>query len=237
VQIKINNKVFTFPSSLSEMTLGQRIAFQQEHGNLLDAMLTSILEMPEGPEKQLEVMHFQFEKMFRTFSFFSGFTVEELKASEFIEEIASIYYANVAQVMEHEAQIELQPSYQFMGEEWVIHPPELKQGSEMTFGEFIDAKQIIKNLIDLGASKWEQLVCLAAIYFRKKGEPYQASFMYEGSERQELMKQLPMDIALAVGFFLSSSVNLYLNTLQFSSRAVSDQMAVSVQPTMSAMAG
>jgi len=55
---------------------------------------------------------------------------------------------------------------------------------------------------------------LSAIYLRKKGEEYDESFLYEGSDRLELMKQLPMDIALAVGFFLSSSMNLYINHFQ-----------------------
>jgi hypothetical protein len=55
MQVQINDKTFTFPSSLSEFTLGQRIDFQEQYGNELDEMLKSIIEMPEGIDKDLEV--------------------------------------------------------------------------------------------------------------------------------------------------------------------------------------
>lgn len=217
MRVIINSKEIILPSSLAEFTLGQRIAFQEEHGKILDVMLKSILEIPEGLERELELSEFHFEKMFRTFSFFSGFPVDVLKESDFVDDLARIYYSSLASLFESEDQVELKPEYVFNGELWEIHPPELKNGSKLKFGEFIDSKQIIKEMIDLGESNWSAMLKLCAIYLRKKGEPYKEEFIYEGSERMELFKSLPMDIALAVGFFLTSSTNLYLNTSRSSS--------------------
>ena len=214
MRIRINDTDVVIPSSLSEFTLGQRIAFQEEYGNDLDVWVKRILEMPDGIEKELETTEFQFEKMFRSFAFFAGTTSEALKESEFIDDIAAIYYSWLACLFESEAEVQIQQEYIWKGETWVLHPPALKHGDKMAFGEFIDAKQMIKDLSDLGAGHWEKMLRLCAIYLRKTGEEYQESFLYEGSERLELMKQLPLDIAMGVGFFLTSSMNLCIHHFQ-----------------------
>lgn len=214
MRILINDKEVVFPSSLSEFTLGQRIAFHTEHGELLDKMLESILAMEDESEREIEMMNLHLEKMFRTFAFFAGCTLEAVKDDKFIDDVARIYYACLSVLFDEEKNIELQQSFAWKDEEWVIATPELKHGDRMKFGEFIDAKQTIKNMADLGKDKWEAMLPLCAIYLRKKDEPYKQEFLYEGSDRMEEMKQLPMNIAMQVGFFLNSIVNFYLNTLQ-----------------------
>ncbi|MVT11368.1 hypothetical protein [Chitinophaga tropicalis] len=210
MRLTINDNQVIIPSSLSEFTLGQRIAFQEEYGNELDTWAKTILEMEDGQEKELEFTSFQIEKMFRTFAFFAGCTPESLQESEFVDDIANIYYSCLTLLFEQEEQIELQPEYIWKGETWVLHPPHLQHGDKMTFGELIDAKQIVKDLSELGKSHWDKLLRLCAIYLRKPNEEYHESFVYADSERIEMMKELPMDIALAVGFFLTASINIYI---------------------------
>jgi hypothetical protein len=60
------------------------------------------------------------------------------------------------------------------------------------------------------------MVKLCAIYFRKKGEPYSEEFLYEDSDRIKLMHELPMNYAMQVGFFLTSSLSFWINTLMYS---------------------
>jgi hypothetical protein len=141
-----------------------------------------------------------------------------LKTSEFLDKIAGIYYANLQTLFEEEAAIELRTEYTWKGQIWELHPPELKHGDKMAFGEFIDSKQLVKDLHDLGQNKWQIMLRLAAIYLRKQGEAYEESFLYDDSERLKLMRDLPMDIALSVGFFLNSSLNFSLNRLMYLSR-------------------
>lgn len=212
MRININDKEVVFPSSLSEYTLGQRIAFEQEHGVILNKMLESILAMADDEKRELELINFQLEKMFRTFAFFAGCTLEAVQDAKFVDDVSIIYYSCLAVLFEEEDKMELQRSFTWEGAEWEISPPELKHGDKMKFGEFIDAKQVVKDMADLGRGKWEAMLPLCAIYLRKKDEPYKQEFLYEGSDRMELMKKLPMDMAMQVGFFLSGTMNFYLNT-------------------------
>ena len=216
MRVVINDKEVVIPSSLSEITLGQRIDFHNQYGKELDQMLTSIMEMEEGPERELEVAQYHFERMFMTFGFFAGVEPEALKESKFIDDIANIYYSSLQVLFEDENNLDPQRLFNWKGEVWEIAPPLLSQSSKMKFGEIIDSKQIVQDLIELGAGKWEMMQKLAAIFLRKQDEPYRKEFMYEDSERLQLMRELPMDIALQIGFFLSSSINFCQNTLMSS---------------------
>lgn len=216
MRIIINDKEVVFPSSLSEFTLGQRIDFQKEHGDLLDKMLDSIMNMEDEFQKEIELIEFRMEKMFRTFAFFTGCTVEAIKESKFIEDVHNIYHSCLEVLFEEEENQELQRSFIWGDAEWLLESPELKNGSKMKFGEFIEAKQIVKDMKDLGAGKWETMPRLCAIYLRKKGEEFNEEFLYDDSERLQLMKQLPMNITNQVGFFLTGTMNFYLNTLKYS---------------------
>ena len=174
----------------------------------------AILAMPEGPLKELEVLHYGYEKMFRTVAFFLKVDPASLSESNYIDEIARIYYSSAAVLLEQEKEITLEKEIIWNDEIWVISAPELAQGSPMTFGEFIDAKQMVSQMVKLGHSQWEYMLPLCAIYLRKKGEAYSKELLYEGSERQQLMRSLPMSIALQVGFFLTGTLNISINILK-----------------------
>lgn len=212
MRVQLNDIEFTFPSSLEEFTLGQRVEFHNQYGRDLEEMAKAVIAMEDGWEKDVEAVTLRFEQMFAAFSFFSGVPVDVLKESEFIDDIAAIYQANMATLFESEEAQELQLQFEFNGEVWEIHPPELKNGSKMTFGEFIDSKQIVKDCMELGQGKWDYLPQLCAIYLRKRGEAYREEFAWPDSDRVKLMHSLPMSIAMQVGFFLSSSMNLYIAT-------------------------
>ncbi|WPV66295.1 hypothetical protein [Chitinophaga sp. LS1] len=233
MRITVNDKEVVIPSSLSEFTLGQRIAFQEEYGNDLDEWLKKIVEMEDGPMKELEVVEFQMEKMFRTFAFFANCTPEALKESEFVDKIANIYYACLSVLFESESKVECRQEYSWKGETWVLHPPSLKHGDKMQFGEFIDSKQVVQNLIALGKSRWDAMLQLCAIYLRKPSEEYDESFLYENSERIEMMRELPMDIAMGVGFFLTASMSLSIHHFQSSTVAESKEVVGTQQNTSS----
>lgn len=226
MRIIINTNEVTIPSTLSEITLGQRIDFYNLYGHQLDEMAESILSMEDGLEKDLDVTAFQFEKMFRVFAFFAGCTVDAVRESEFIDEIADIYFSSLVELFDDNIQPEPLREFTWRNETWELHEPELKYGDAMTFGELIDSKQVVKDSIDQGQGKWEYVLKVCAIFLRKKDEAYRQEFLYEGSERVELMKDLPMDIALQVAFFLSSSMSSCLNTLPSSRHPKLKEVAV-----------
>lgn len=233
----INDTEVNLPSSLSEITLGQRIEYHDKHGRTLDKMLDSIVAMEEGIEKELEMVEFQFEKMCRTFAFFANVTVEAVKESKYLDDIAKIYYSSLAVLIEDEKNLPLQRTFAWNDEVWEIPEPVLKHGDKMKFGEFVESKQIVKDLSDLGAGNWEIMLRLCVIYLRKKGEAYQEEFLYDDSDRLRLMRTLPMDMAMQVGFFLMSLVNFYLNTLTYSVSPEPKAAASTPGRTLTATAG
>ncbi len=216
MRLIINDTQVEIPSSLEEITLKQRIDYQNTYGNELDLMAKSILEMPDDEERELEIVLFQFEKMIRTFAFFANVTPEAIKDSEYIDKIAEIYYANLACIFDEEAKTELIDRFEWRGEMWKLGSPLLKQGDPMKFGELINSKQVVQDLIKLGKSKWEVMLPLCAIYLRKEDEEFDKSFLYEGSDRLKLMEELPLSIALQVGFFLSGSLSMFTTAFLYS---------------------
>lgn len=214
MKISINDEWINIPSSLSEITLRQKIDFQNTYGKELDEMARSIAEMPDGFDKELELMQFQFEMMFKTMAFFTNCTDQALKESEFIDKIAALYYAGPSALNQADTILSLQHEFNWNNELWILDKPELKHGDRMTFGEMIDAKQTIQNMVGLGKGQWECLIPLSAIFLRKKDEAYQESFLYEDSERLKLMESLPLDITMNVAFFLNSSLNIYIKASQ-----------------------
>lgn len=193
--------------------------------------------MEDGTEKELELAQLHFERMFRTFAFFAGVTPDVLKESKFVDDIANIYYSSLAVLFEDEKALEPQRVFDWKGDVWEISPPVLSQSSKLKFGEVIDSKQIVQDMIALGAGKWEVMQKICAIFFRKKDEAYHKSFVYEDSDRLLLMRELPMDIALQVGFFLTSSMNFYLNTSTYSKNQELEKQVGSLKNTLSNTVG
>lgn len=222
--IYLNDKTIELPSSLAEITIGQRIAFNQQHGAELNAMLETIAKIQDDFDKDQTMIQFNLEKMIRVFAFLSGADVEAIRESEFLDVVSVVYYATLEALFRDSYEPELKTEFSFKDEEWTLSEPQLKNGSTMSFGEFIDAKQLVKDMIDNEVGKWEVVHHLACIYLRKKGEPYKEEFLYEDSERIKLFQNLPMDIAAQVDFFLSGTMNFSTSILKsFERAALRDQ--------------
>jgi len=226
MRVRINTREITLPDNKSEVTLGQRLDFQTEHGDLLDKMADSISKMEDAPDKEVEVLEFYFEKVFRVFSFFSGVPVDDLRDGRHIDKILFFYNASLAACVEpRDDTLELRGAYTFKGERWELPAPELKQGDPMTFGEVIDPKQMTKDAFTLGLGEWYALLRICAVFLRRPGEPYEEAFLFEGSDRVKMMRDLPLAIAEEVAFFLSRSItscvsrSMYLNAVKPRERA------------------
>lgn len=200
MQIRVNDKLINIPTSLADITLGERIQFYNEYGKDLDEEVNRINTMEEGPLKDLEWSFFHMDTACKTFSFFTGIDLAVIRQAESLTTIMQVYNIVKACLLE-EPELEATTTFNWRGEIWEIQPPILQADSTITFGEFIDSKQILQDMYELGAGKWDSLLRLCAIYLRKQGEVYEKTFALDNSPRLELMKSLPMDIALQVGFF------------------------------------
>lgn len=208
MKVLVNDTEIKLPSTLAEITLGQRIAYHNQYGKDIHEALQSIEDMPEDM-RELEQAVLYMDIAVKQFSFFSGIPlrlVEDTQALEGIMEVCAV----MNQLLAEDVATEYKAAFEWEGCTWELHPPELKNGSSLTFGELVDSKQILQDLQELGAGRWESLQRLCAIYLRKQGEPYHKSFADESGERVRLMAGLPLDIALSVSFFLSNSTSLFL---------------------------
>ena len=91
MQVRINDKLINFPTSLSEITLGDRIQFYNEYGKELDEEVNRITAMEEGPLKDLEWAHFNIDIACKTFSFFTGIDLAVVREAESLTTIMQIY--------------------------------------------------------------------------------------------------------------------------------------------------
>lgn len=204
-----------YPATLGEITLGQRIKFHEQYGITLDKQAEEIKAMPEGADRDIEEDMWGFEAAVQTFSFFTGIDLEVVKREISLQQVSNVYNASLALLMEQESEIVLQAFYEWKGKKWTIAPPELSPASEMVFNEFLAAKESLRQLQSLGKGMWESLPYLCAVYLRPDGEAFDETIF---DERREMMHELPLDIALAVGFFLESTLTIYNETSQSSKR-------------------
>lgn len=212
--ITIEGTDYELPASLAAVNLGRRIEFDNQYGKDLREKLKKILEMKDGLAKDMEFTDYHCQLACKSLAFFAGMPLNVVENTS-IEDVLVVYHQTMKGYAEDVdfANKEFEPLQEFYwnDEAWVIAAPELKHDSKMTFGEFLDAKQWVKNLYELGNDKYEALLMLCCIYFRKKDERYTKDLANENGDRYKLMKTLPMEYALHVGFFLSVSMSSFIN--------------------------
>lgn len=215
MRITIDGKQYKIPASLMDVTLSERIEFDQQYGKELKKQLLLIHDMKDDINREVEFTCYHLELACKTLSFFGKIPLDIVQNTQ-IEEVLTIYHHTMKGFSEDvdflNKEFELQNEFHWKDETWEITAPILKHDSLMSFAEFLDAKQSVKNLFELGEEKWGAMLSLACVYFRKKGEVYDDSFIKEDGERYQQMKVLPLQYAIHIGFFLKGSMDLYLRT-------------------------
>lgn len=216
------DKTYGFPTSLSAITLQQRIDFHEQYGKDISEIETGYSEI-EGGIDEIDLLEHQLSVACKSFSFFSGIPLEDVFKIP-VSQVSNVYHACLKQLLEQQEDIALETKFLWGDDIWTLAHPDLTYQSELTFNEFITSKQIVKQMDSLGKGRWDALPFLCAIFLKKEGEQFDEAWVADGSERLELMKQLPLDIALSVGFFLNCSMSMYLHTsASLEAEAVKDQ--------------
>lgn len=210
-----DNKKYSIPESLSQITLKQRQEFEVAFGKELNESFKDVLNPdPEAEIDEMRVLEYRIDLACKSISFFSGIPLDQIRNTR-LDKVISMYEACLAPIFFKEDEIELQEKYWFEDDLWVIQAPELTYDSSITFNEVILGKQVVTEIKNFSSGYWDALQRLAVIYFRKIDEngiveKFDEKWMSEGSERLELMAKLPLDCALHVAFFLTSSMNSFL---------------------------
>lgn len=215
MQLSLNDKVYEMPPSLSQIKLKQHIAFIKKYGADIDKQEVILLAMPDGDEKNIELTLHNLDVACKTIAFYAGIALEDVQKTN-INHVLNIYQSCFKQLFEQQDNLELQEKYLWNDEIWNLEQPKISYQTKISFNQFVTSKQIVKSLADLSKGIWEAMPILATIFLQKEGEGFKEAMIAEGSERVQLMNELPMDIALSVAFFLQSSMSLYMISLVFS---------------------
>lgn len=208
---------YEYPATLDQVTLQQRIDFHNLYGRTFDENLLRIAEIEDLTEREIQLTELKVLFAVQSFSFFTGLSLDVIQAEFELSQVMNVYNTSLTMMLDEEAQLKPQDSYLFNDEEWVIAPPIVSPQSKFTFNEFLTSKEIVRQLEQVGQKKWEALLHLCCIYLRKPGEAFNEDFVDPDGERLELMRKLPMNIALQVGFFLTVSMTSFMQLLQSSS--------------------
>lgn len=187
------------------ITIAQAIEFHQEFGQSIQGRVAIIEQMQEGEDKEFETLSFEIDHAYDMISFFTGANVDQLKEDMPVVDAIADYATKLQPLFIDEASSFKTVDY--LNENWQLPNVELKPDSVMTFGEFIDSKVIVQSVIDAEGCKWEMLLYVAAIFFRKEHEQYSENFLYDNSERLKELSELPLSIAAGIGQWFNDFSN------------------------------
>lgn len=225
--ITINGAEHNVPSDVSQIPLGRFAGWYSSYGKQLDDELDAILASEQEQfEKEIGLQLHLDKEAISWYSFFTGFNFFESYDYDLTDIL--IQYRILRDLIKDSEQAcrQYPRTVDWNGEPWVIQDYHITPGSKMSFDEIISSKEVTRQIQKLGMGRWDALVYLCCMFLRKEGEPYKAELIDPESERYKLMEQLPLDYALAVAFFLSSSINTF-RTLLVSSE---NQQAEPTQP-------
>lgn len=227
MQITIEGNNYTLPTSLMQITLQQRIDYDATYGKDLAEKLSKIAAIKDITVKEAEFSLYHVELACKTLAFFGNVPLEIVEQTDMFQVLT--VYENIMKGFSDDTDFgseeKLVTEFEWKGETWVIQPPYLDNNSKMTFGEFVTAKQVIQDMVEVGKEKWEGLLGLACVYFRKKHEVFSESLMDKEGERYKLLQTLPFTYALQVGFFLKHSTDSWINTFLFSGKQEAGEQA------------
>lgn len=203
--ITINGTDYQMPVSLMDVTLNDRVEYDNLYGKDLREKFIKLIENKD--EEGIE--YYYTEVACKSLSFFGKIPLEDVENTD-INDVFVLY--DITKQFSDEINFEQEPIREIFwnNEMWYIAEPELNNNSEMKFGEFLDSKQSVQDLED---QKWAALIPLCSIYLRKKDEKYSEKLL---TEREKLMKSLPLGYALQVGFFLKSLTSSSPSTSRYS---------------------
>lgn len=213
MKFKFKNKEYQFPTSLSQITLGNRVEFNSLYGVEINQRLKE-LENMDADDADLERVEIYLDSAYKSFSFFSGIPLDEAKNIP-TNQVLNVYENCMKGLLEQQEDIDLMQQILWNDEFWHLESPELNYNSDINFNQFITSKQIVKSMSDLGKGYWDSLPMLCAVFLKKKEEVFDEAWLDPNSDRAKMMLELPLDIALQVAFFLRSSMSLSLNNSAF----------------------
>jgi hypothetical protein len=214
--IEFKDKLYTYPTSYSEVTIKQRIDFHNIYGKEIEDKAKEISLVEDEDVVSILEVQLSLLTACKALSFFANIPFNEVLNNIPVETVMGVYDDYLYTLLFARPEIELRSSYEFAGEQWCIPNPILQPSSKLTLNEFITPKELVRQMEGMGNGTWQALLYLCCIYLRKKDEPFAEELLDDGGERKKLFEKLPLEIAMQVGFFLRRSMTIYLKDFPYS---------------------
>lgn len=245
IEIKHKDQTYQLPESLMEITLWQRIDFwnkiDKDHEakirviyeknappkqsktipkTILNDDLTAPEPIPLTDDDAYTLSMLDMERAVNAYSYF-GNIPKEIVENELPHREVYGYYCDVLQcLITDDIRLETVNEFEWRGEKWVIPDATLINGDCKTMREVASAFELLRltdlALKDYAVGKVSILLPLCCIWLKREGEKFDVNMMSEDGERSKLFKELPLEIALQVGFFLRFLWSTFMPTLIYS---------------------
>lgn len=214
MEILINNNIYNIPFDPLVITLGEYIDYLNLYGKELTKKFENAIKIEDLESRTIVLDNLLDEEAISWFSYWSKVDLLHAKSISGVRELLNLYRGLRYLISINEENCDFSKEITWNGEIWEIQDFKINPASEMSFNEIVTSKEIQSQMHQLGANKFETLLYLSAIFFRKKGEAFKDEFVYENSERLNLMRELPLAYAMNVSLFLIVCANTYNQHLE-----------------------
>lgn len=206
---------YTIPDDLSEITLEQHINYMAVHGTNFRIKTRNLDQIVDPGERHLEAALIYMDRMVTVLSYYSGIPLEEVRDNIDIKQVLSYVGATQLALAVQERELEVVPgaTYDFDGHPWTIQPPTALP-EVVTYDHYMATNELARLMLELAAGNWEVMPSICAAYLRLPGEDFNPNGWQVGTTREVLMRTLPLDIALRVGYYLQASLELFVTVLE-----------------------
>lgn len=211
MNFKYNGTDYTYPASLAEITLKQRIEFDLIYGNSLQESIVELQKMEDDDLYKLAETKLTLQTACQALSFFTGIPLQEVLNKISVDTVTSIFDESLSYLLFYaEKDYKENREIEFNKDIWYLPDAILLPSSKITFNEFLTSKEIVRQIEQSKQSKYISLLYLCCVFLRRKDEKFDESFIEDDSERMQLMRSLPIHYALSVGHFFDT-FNNYLS--------------------------
>lgn len=227
MQVRINDIEIEIPFDPEMIKLSDFLEWHNDYGKDLNKSLKEIADNKniDETDRMIQFEDYLDREALLWFCFWTKCDFEDAKNQPNITPYLDQY--RLLRTLLNDNDFEYPYSAEWEGFDWVIEDFKLNPASEMSFNEIITSKEVMRQVYKIGQDNWTGLPYLCCVFFRKKGELFEDSFIHEGSERMELFKSLSLKHALAVAFFLSICVNIWSNISVSSVRVEAEEVSLS----------
>ena len=190
------------PTSLQAITLAEWIDYTNSL-KPLDEWLKSLLELPDGQRKEILLTRNYVDRAYHTYEWFGG------TEAPLVDDVLQEYTNSFCRILEQKDGM-ICGNFDLGGHQWTIPIPELTETSDITFGQFIDAKMLTQGATDADSNKWELLRYVCAIFIRRGNEAYDPMYVSEGNEKYQLCGSIPMPIVASMSDWFDA-FNTYIH--------------------------